>query len=372
MIPIALPYISKEEGELVAQTVTSGWVTQGPKVQEFEERFAQYVGAKFAVAVSSCTAALHLCFLIAEIGEGDEVICPSMSFIATANAIKYAGAMPIFAEVEPATYNLDVEDVERKITPKTKAILPVHQMGMPADLTLLSALAEKHNLKIIEDAACAAGSSYQGERIGSYSDLVCFSFHPRKVITTGEGGMICTSDETIYKRLRQLRQHGMSLSDRERHESDKITNEQYPVLGFNYRMTDIQATLGISQLYKLDYIVQQRRKIASKYIEGFANNSSIVLPDERERDICNYQSFAIYLNDSRKVSRDELMQILLENKISSRRGIMLIHEEKPYSASINLPVSEDLSHNSLLIPLYVGMTDEEIQKVITVINDSLN
>ena len=261
MINIAKPYLTKDEAQSAYDTILTGWITQGPKVQEFEEKFAKHVGAKYAVAVSSCTTALHLSMLTAGIKKGDEVICPSMSFIATANSIMYAGARPVFAEVSPEDYNIDPGYAERMITDRTKAILIVHQMGMPADIDSFKGLCKKNNLKLIEDAACAVGSVYKGGRIGSHSELVCFSFHPRKVITTGDGGMLTTSRKDYYERLRLLRQHGMSVNDRERHASKKVILEDYVEIGYNYRMTDIQAAIGIKQLEKLDWIVSERRKL---------------------------------------------------------------------------------------------------------------
>ncbi len=195
MIPIAKPYLTTDEAQAAYDTILTGWITQGPRVAEFEEKFAAYTGARYAVAVSNCTTALHLAMIVAGISQGDEVICPSMSYVATANSIKYVEAKPVFAEINPDTYNLDVEDAERRITAKTKAILLVHQIGMPADIDAFKKLAQKHNLKLIEDAACAAGSSYKGNKIGSHSELVCFSLHPRKVISTGDGGGRTTSRE---------------------------------------------------------------------------------------------------------------------------------------------------------------------------------
>jgi len=261
-IPIAKPFLGKDEAQAAYDTILSGWVTQGPKVQEFEENFAKYVGSKYAVAVSSCTAALHLSMIVNGIEPGDEVICPSMSYIASANCIKYVGAKPVFAEVDPETYNIDVSDAEKKITSKTKTILIAHQIGMPADIDAFTSLCNKYNLKLIEDAACAIGSAYKGQKIGSHSELVCFSFHPRKVISTGYGGMITTNREDYYIRLKQLRQHGMSVSDHLRHESKKIVFEDHLEIGYNYRMTDIQAAVGIQQLKKIDWIITERRKIA--------------------------------------------------------------------------------------------------------------
>ena len=371
MIPIAKPYLTEEDAKAAYDTVLSGWVTQGPKVQEFEEKFARYTGAKYAVAVSSCTTALHLAMIVAGIGEGDEVICPSMSYIATANSIKYTGAVPVFAEVN-TDYNLDIADVEKRITKKTRAILLVHQMGMPADIDAYKALCERFSLKLIEDAACAAGSSYKGQKIGSHSELVCFSFHPRKVITTGDGGMITTSDETFYKRLKILRQHGMSINDRERHLSSKVLFEEHVEVGYNYRMTDIQAAVGIKQLEKLDWLIGERRKIALQYLTAFRDVDNFLLPVEKEGYFTNYQSFSIYLKPTCSVSRNELMQKLLDREISTRRGIMLAHTEKAYTdltGVVQLPFSEDLNENSIIIPLFVPMKQEDILLIVQSILD---
>jgi perosamine synthetase len=367
MIPIAKPYLTKEEAQAAYDTILTGWITQGPRVAEFEQKFADYTGVKYAVAVSSCTTALHLAMIVTGIKAGDEVICPSMSYIATANSIKYVGAIPVFAEINPANYNLDLADTERKITGKTKAILLVHQVGMPADIDGFSRLAEKYSLALIEDAACAAGSVYKGKKIGSHSSLVCFSFHPRKVISTGDGGMITTNNEAYFQRMKLLRQHGMSLNDRLRHESSKIMFEDHLEVGYNYRMTDIQASVGIPQLNKLDWLVGERRKIAARYHKAFSDIDCIRLPLEEEGCCSNYQSYSIYLLPGCPVSRNDLMQRLLDMGISSRRGIMTTHRETAYkeeSINVHLPASEHAADNSIIIPLYIPMTEEEINKVI--------
>lgn len=367
MIPIAKPYLTEEEAQAAYDTILSGWITQGPKVQEFEEKFAAYTGANYAVAVSNCTTALHLAMIVAGIGPGDEVICPSMSYIATANAIKYVGATPVFAEVEPDTYNLDAADAEARITDRTKAILLVHQIGMPADIDAFKSLCNRYNLKLIEDAACAAGSAYKGAKIGSHSELVCFSFHPRKVISTGDGGMITTNREDYYDRLKLLRQHGMSVNDRVRHEANRIIFEDHVELGYNYRMTDIQAAVGIKQLEKLDWIVEERRKIAAAFNQAFNGIDSIRLPQEHEGYFSNYQSYSIYLKDTAAVSRNTLMQKLLDRGVATRRGIMNTHREtayKNYAPDVSLPVSMELQDNSIILPLYVPMKPEDINYVI--------
>jgi len=371
-IPIAKPFLGVDEAQAAYDTILSGWVTQGPKVQEFEENFAQYVGSKYAVATSSCTTALHLSMIVSGISPGDEIICPSMSYIATANCIKYVNAKPVFVEINPETYNIDVLEAEKKITPKTKAILIVHQMGMPADIDAFLNICKKYNLQLIEDAACAIGSAYKGKKIGSHSDLVNFSFHPRKVISTGDGGMITTNREDYYIRLKQLRQHGMSIGDLLRHESKKILFEDYLEVGYNYRMTDIQASVGLEQLIKLDWIVRERRKIAKQYIEAFKDIEHIKLPYEQEGYFSNYQSFSIYLKENCPVSRNELMRKLLGKDIASRRGIMTAHREKAYKdecKNLTLPITENASDNSILIPLFVPMKEDEVDYIICSIRE---
>lgn len=368
MIPIAKPYLTKEEAQAAYDTILTGWITQGPRVAEFEEKFAAYTGARYAVAVSNCTTALHLSMIVSGIGEGDEVICPSMSYIATANAIKYVNARPVFAEVDPVTYNLDIRDVEKKITSRTKAILLVHQIGMPGDIDAFQQLAEKYHLQLIEDAACAAGSSYKGKKIGSHSDLVCFSFHPRKVISTGDGGMVTTGREDFYQRLKLLRQHGMSVNDRVRHESAKVIIEDHLEVGYNYRMTDIQAAVGIKQLEKLDWIVEERRKIAHRYQDALKDIPFLRLPTEKEGYRSNYQSFSIYLTKDCPLDRNDIMQKMLDNGIATRRGIMTSHRETAYISernNVSLPISEDASDRSIILPLFIPMMPEEMDKVIS-------
>jgi len=367
MIPIAKPYLTEQDAQAAYDAIMSGWITQGPRVQEFEEKFASYTGAKHAVAVSNCTTGLHLAMIVAGIQAGDEVICPSMSYIATANSIMYVGATPVFAEVHPETYNLDAADVEKRITAKTKAVLLVHQIGMPADIDAFSALCKKHNLILIEDAACAAGSSYKGKKIGSHSDLVCFSFHPRKVISTGDGGMVTTNNDAYAERMKLLRQHGMSVNAGARHGATKIIFEDHLEVAYNYRMTDIQAAVGIQQLAKLDWIVEERRKIAQRYLSELGDIECIRLPREEEDYFTNWQSFSIYLKENAPLSRNELMQALLDKGIASRRGVMTSHRETAYKAQcagLSLPRTEDACDRSIIIPLYVPMKQEDISCVV--------
>tara|TARA_B110001450_G_C17593076_1_gene469700 strand:+ start:11 stop:874 length:864 start_codon:yes stop_codon:yes gene_type:complete len=279
----------------------------------------------------------------------------------------YVGAKPVFAEVNE-DYNLDINDVEKKINSKTKAILLVHQMGMPADIEAFQKLCKEKNIVLIEDAACAIGSEYKGKKIGSHSDLVCFSFHPRKVLTTGDGGMITSSRKDYSDRLKLLRQHAMSVNDRLRHESNKIIFEDHLEVGYNYRLTDIQASVGIEQLKKLDYILKKRREIAKIYIDTFSNINFFHLPIEKNGYKSNFQSFCILLSEDCPISRNELMQKLLDKGISTRRGIMTAHQESAYKKrKINLPLSEKLRDNTIIIPLFLGMGDNELNIVIDTI-----
>jgi perosamine synthetase len=364
-IPITKPFIGEEEKQLVSEVITSGWISQGPKVAEFEERFAAYVGCKYAVATTSCTTALHSALSISGIGPGDKVIVPSLSFIASANAVIYCGATPVFADIDPQTCNIDASKIEGAITEKTKAILPVHQMGLPVDLDRIKEIARKNRLIVIEDAACAVGSEYKGRRIGSHGNIACFSFHPRKIITTGEGGMITTDDAEIAERLRRFRHHGMSISDMERHKADRVIIETYPEIGYNYRMTDMQAAMGIEQLRKLPSILERRRHIAGVYDKELSRVPHIRIPEVPAYAYHNYQSYWIELLDSCPVDRNTLMSKLLERGIATRRGIMAIHLEESYSQyRISLPVTEKVTGNTLLLPIYPSMTGEEQEYVI--------
>ena len=366
MIPITKPYFGPEEGEAARKAVESGWVSQGPKVAEFERVVAGYCGTAEAVAVSNCTTALHLALLVLGVGPGDEVICPSMSFIATANSIRYTGATPVFADVDPRTYNLDPDAAEASITPHTKAIMVVHQIGLPVDIDQFLAIGQKHGVKILEDAACAIGSRYKGKPIGGHSEMACFSFHPRKVITTGEGGMITTNNAEYARRLRLLRQHGMSVPDTVRHAARQVITEQYVCLGYNYRMTDIQAAVGIEQMKRLDWIVERRRELAARYTATLADHPWLRPPCVPEYAEFNFQSYAVQLTDDAPISRDELMQRLLDVGISTRRGIMLAHTEPAYAghtARGDLSRSEAASARSMLLPLFPQMTEEEKGRV---------
>lgn len=359
-IPIARPFLGIQEEEAAAAAIRSGWVSQGPKVKEFEDKFAEYVGAGHAVATTSCTTALHAALSVSGIGPGDEVVVPSLSFIATANAVVHAGARPVFADIDPETCNVTAETIREVITPKTRAVIPVHQMGLPVDLEPMMNLCRERGLVLIEDAACAAGSKYKGKRIGGHGNIACFSFHPRKIITTGEGGMVTTDDSATADKLRRFRHHGMSVSDIERHMARKVIIETYPEIGYNYRMTDIQAAVGLAQLQKLQHIIERRCEIAAVYDKELRRFPCIRVPEVPEYAYHNHQSYWIEILGSSSVSRDGLMQKLFEEGIATRRGIMAIHLEKCYQAfSGSLPETERITKNSILLPIYPSMTIEE-------------
>jgi perosamine synthetase len=367
-IPIARPSFGLNEEKAVLEVLRSGWVSQGPCVAEFERKFAEYVGGAHAVAVSSCTTALHLAFLAAGVKPGDEVLCPSLSFIATANAIVHAGASPIFVDIDRSTYNMDPACIERSITPRTRAILVVHQIGLPSPLDEICSIAASRGLMVIEDAACAIGSEYKGRSIGSpHTSMACFSFHPRKILTTGEGGMITTADEKLAPRLKKLRQHGMTVSDLSRHSSTQVVTESYDEVGYNYRMTDLQAAIGLVQLERLNEMLARRRQLASRYSQRLSQLEWLVPPFEPANCRHNFQSYMVRLKDDAPITRDGLMQELLDRGVSTRRGIMAIHRELPYRHdkwNSLLPRTNEVADSTIILPLFYAMTEEEQDYVI--------
>jgi perosamine synthetase len=359
-VPFAKPWFGGGETEAVGEVLASGWLTQGPRVEEFERAFAARVGAPDAVATTNCTTALQLSLYASGVGPGDEVIVPSLSFIATANSVWQCGATPVFADVDPATGNLDPAAVERAITLRTKAVMPVHQVGLPADMDAFAVLADRHGLVIVEDAACAIGAEHHGRPIGSLGNLACFSFHPRKVITCGEGGMIAVHDPAIAERLRRLRQHAMDKSALDRHAADRVIVEHYPERGWNARMTDLQAAVGLKQLEVLDTILAERRRLAERYDELLAPIDTLETPFEPDYARRTWQSYPVRVLANSSLEASTLMDALLGEGVATRRGIMAIHLEQSYqNVAGPLPHTEAVAANAVLLPLFPGLTDEQ-------------
>ena len=371
-IPFARPTLGEPEVEAARRAILSGWVSQGPEVAAFEKEFAAAVGSDHACAVSSATTALHVALQALGVGPGDEVITVSHSFIATANAVRYCGATPVFVDVEADTFNIDARLLNAAAGPKTRAILCVHQLVMPCDIGAIVEFARQRSLPVIEDAACAIGSEVRAgsawERIGRpHGDVACFSFHPRKVLTTGDGGMLTTSSAALDERFRRLRQHGMSVPDTVRHAAPQVIFESYDTFGFNYRMTDIQAAVGREQLKRLPEIVERRRALAARYHEALSGCRAIRLPVEPASARSNWQTYCVVLDD--RLDQRTVMQRLLDSGIPTRRGVMCAHREASYPAGTwraagSLSVSEQIQDHGVALPLYGDMTMEEQDAVI--------
>jgi len=371
MIPITRLALGDAEAEAAAAVVRSGWLMNGPRTEEFERKVADYVGAKHAIAVSSATTGLHLGLLGAGVKPGDEVICPSYSFIATANAMRYIGARPVFVDIDPRTYNIDVSAIEPAITERTTAIMPVSQIGLPADLNPIMAIAAEHGLKVVEDAAPALGASIDGRRLGSISDFTIFSFDARKILTTGEGGMITTDDTEAATRIRLLRAHAASVSTADRDRANKIILETYPEVGFNYKLTDIQGAIGAIQMDKIDSVIAERRRLADRYAELLAGEDRIELPYEPEGFRHVYQSYSVRLKSGRP--QEDVMRSMMELGVATRR-IFDIHKQRAFAdlgEVPSLPVTEAAAREAILLPMFVGLTDDEQDDVVAALAKSL-
>lgn len=363
-IPISLPSMGQEEWEALKVPVFSGWITQGPKVREFETIFAERHQVKHALAVSNCTTALHLALVALGIKSGDEVLVPAFTWVSTANAVMYCNATPVFVDVDPVTFNINPDEIVKKLTPKTKAIIPVHLFGLCADIDAIKRVAP--HLKIVEDGACAAGSALDGRPAGSLGDIGCFSFHPRKSVTTGEGGMLTTNNDELADVMNKLRNHGASISEEQRHKGSKpYILPEFEMVGFNYRMTDLQGALGVVQLKKLDQFINERQQWADYYHNELSSINWLRTPVYEARFKHGWQSYVLFIDEQRSpIKRNDLMEHLQSHGISTRPGTHAVHMLAFYKHHFNIqpqdyPGAYAANEFSMSIPLHNRMTPED-------------
>ena len=368
-LPISLPFTGEEEWQATKEPIMTGWLTAGPKVREFEQIFAQRHGVKHAMAVTSATTALHLALVALGVGDGDEVIVPAFTWVSTANVVIYCGAKVVFVDVDPRTFNLDVAKLKEKITPRTKAIIPVHLFGLCADIDAIKSIVG--TIPLVEDGACAAGAGYKNKPAGSLGTIGCFSFHPRKSVTTGEGGMITTNDDHLAERISSLRNHGASISEEQRHHGPRpYILPDFNMLGYNYRMTDLQAAVGVVQLKKLDLFINERQKWAQWYNEQFADLVWLRLPKYDLEYKHGWQSYVVYIDESKSpCSRNEIMEKLQSVGISTRPGTHAPHMLEYYARKYHLspddfPGARDSNNFSMSLPLFNKMTKEDYEYVV--------
>jgi len=372
-IPISHPGTGEEEWQALREPLMTGWLTQGPKVEAFEKGFASRHGVKYAIATSSCTTALHLILTALGVSSGDEVIVPAFTWVSTANVVLYCGATPVFVDVDPNTFNIDVSQIPKKLSKRTKAILPVHLFGLCADIDAITEVAP--GIPIIEDAACASGSAYKGRPAGSLGIGGAFSFHPRKSITTGEGGMVTTNDEELVEKVNSLRNHGASLSEEERHHGPQpYILPDFNLLGFNYRMTDLQGAVGVVQLSKLDDFIEERRKWANFYSEELAGIPWLHTPVTPIGYRHGWQAYVCYLEESKSpMSRNEIMKALYSKGIQTRPGTHAVHMLGLYKQKLGIspddyPRARDCDRYTMAIPLHNRMSAEDYEFVVKTIN----
>jgi len=357
-VQIATPSLGEEEWKALREPIESGWLTQGPKVAAFEKAFAARHEVKHAIAVTSATTGLHLALAALEIGPGDEVIVPAFTWVATANVVLYCGATPVFADVDRVTFNIDPKDLARRVTPRTRAVIPVHLFGLCADIDAIRAVL-RPDIKVVEDAACAAGASWKGRSAGALGDLGVFSFHPRKSITTGEGGMVTTNNDQLSERVKMLRNHGASVSEEERHRGPRpYLLPEFNLLGFNYRMTDLQGAVGLVQLTKLDRFIDERAKMAARYRKDLVGLDWLRMPEEPRVGRHAWQAFVTYVDpNGAPRPRNEIMEFLQQRGVATRPGTHAVHMLGYYSKRFGFrpedyPAARDCDQNTMAIPLH--------------------
>ena len=374
-IPLMKPWIGKEEYESLQEVLFSGWVSQGPKVQEFESELAKYVGAKFGVATNSCTSAMHLALRIGGVKEGDEVLVTDSTCMANANAIMMAGAKPVFVDIEEKTFNVDPTLFEEKITPRTRAIMGVDQVGLSMNLDAVNSIAKKYNLFLLDDAATALGGKFNGKYLGGHGIPTTYSFHPRKTITTGEGGMLMTNDESFANKARILRSAGASVSDLERHKLKGTVVQSYPEAGYNYRMTDIQAAIGLVQLKKIDRILAERKRQAEYFYKELREIEDFQLPYVPDYAEHAFSSFLILLKDESKLTTKQIVQFMSEKNISCRFGIQPLHREPAFEmdqlTDDMFPVSCKIAERSFFIPIFPNLSDSQLEYIVTSLKEAV-
>jgi perosamine synthetase len=385
-VPIARTQLTEKDFNIIRKPLESGWVVQGPYTKEFEEKWSKFTGAKHSIAVTSCTTALHLSLAALGLQPDDEVIVPAFTWIATANVVEHLKAKVVFCDINLITFNIDVSQIEEKITPKTKAIIPVHLFGLSADMDPILKIAQKHNLWVVEDAACGFGAKYKGKYIGALGDTGCFSFHPRKAITTGEGGMITTNNDELAEKMRSMRDHGASMSDFQRHHGAKpYLLAEHPYAGFNYRMTDIQASLGVTQMERADDILNERQALAKKYSEALKELDFFQLPYENDSYEHGYQSYPCMfdinnadLNNIKSVNekRNMFMDALQNDGVSTRPATHAVHmlqyyREKYEVRPEDFPIAFIANECSISFPLFNGLKEDEQKFVIKTIEKHL-
>ena len=369
-IPLLRPHFDDDEIKEVKKVLDSGWVSQGPKVKEFEQNAAEYLGTDHAIAVSNCTTALHLSLLTAGVRQGDEVLVADFTFPATGHSVLYCGAQPVFVDVDPGTYNIDPERIVEKTTDRTKAIIPVHTFGQTADMDPIMGIAREHGLKVIEDAACAFGSRYDGRMAGTIGDMGCYSFHARKGITTGEGGMVVTNDEKVAERIRYLSVFGMR-SAWSREGGDLVIIPEFHDVGYNYKMSDITAAIGVAQLRKIDMIIERKRLLAERYDHALQEIEGISPPVVDKKSFHIYQSYVALVDAG--IDRNELIVKLKNKGIQCQIGTYSSHIQPVYEQkSVECPVSLDIFNRTIALPMYFGLDFDQVDEVVNGIRDTIH